>query len=294
MAAEAIADVLRDQTRCAYPPGQVRLLTSAEASRGAVLMALDELAARANEDSAAIIYYSGHGYFVPNGAGRQYFLLPHGYDLAKLPQTAISDDEFTTALSKLKAKTLLLLLDCCHAAGLDKTKAPGGALEKGALPPQAVEMLKKGSGRVAIASSKASEVSYAGKPYSAFTQALIESLSGIGAAEQDGFVRVADLAMYTAFRVPGRTRNKQHPVLNFKEADNFAVAYYAGGDNKPKGTPFAEVAEIEPEPGQWIDNRIDNRGAKLKADNLIQGHKVDLSRANFTIVHGAKPDGNKS
>ena len=38
--------------------------------------------------------------------------------------------------------------------------------------------------------------SYAGVPYSAFTLALIEALSGEGASKQDGFVRLADLALY--------------------------------------------------------------------------------------------------
>ena len=163
------------------------------------------------------------------------------------------------------------LLNSVTAAvpGLDQAKAPGLALEKGEAPPQTLEMLKAGSGRVILASSKASEVSFAGKPYSAFTQALIESLSGIGAAEEDGFVRVSDLAMYTGFRVPVRTKERQHPVLNFDKADNFPVAYYAGGELKPKGTPFAMPAEIEPEPGQWtIKIGILNLGGQ-HADRIV-------------------------
>jgi hypothetical protein len=39
--------------------------------------------------------------------------------------------------------------------------------------------------------------------------------------------------------------------LNFEKADNFPVAYYSGGDRKPKGSPFPEPAEVEPEPGEW-------------------------------------------
>jgi len=249
--AQAIADLLRDEGRCAYPPDQVQLLTAAQSTRDRTLQALEDLAKRTDEESAVLIYYSGHGTFVEKDGHKDYFLLTHGYNLGNLGQTAVSDAEFTAALAKLKVKRLLLLLDCCHAAGLDQTKAPGVTFAKGAIPPQAEEMLKKGGGRVVIASSRSNELSFAGKPYSAFTQALIEGLSGAGAATQDSFARVADLAMYTAFRVPGRTKDRQHPVLNFEKADNFPVAYYAGGDLKPKGTPFPMPAEIEPEPGEW-------------------------------------------
>ena len=39
--ATGLADILTDQSRCAYPPGQVTLLTGEKATRAAVLSALD-------------------------------------------------------------------------------------------------------------------------------------------------------------------------------------------------------------------------------------------------------------
>lgn len=256
--AKALADILRDPERCAYPAQQVKVLVTDGAARTGVLAALEDLSSQADAQSTVVIYYSGHGYFVEAGGHKEYFLLPFGYKLNDLTNTAISDTEFAAALSKIKCKKMLLLLDCCHAAGFDRTKAPGVQLEKGAIPPQAEAALQAGEGRVIIASSTAAELSYGGKPYSAFTQALIEGLAGIGAAEQDGFARVADLAMYTAYRVPGRTKDRQHPVFNFKKADNFPVAYYSGGDLKPKGSPFSAVAEVEPEAGTWSTQVINN------------------------------------
>jgi hypothetical protein len=122
---------------------------------------------------------------------------------------------------------------------------------KSPLPPETLALLTEGKGRVLIASSKEDELSYAGKPYSAFTLTLMESLSGVGVAKQDGFVRVADVALHAREVVPGRTKGKQHPILHFEHADNFALAYYAGGDTKPKGLPFNVEPEIEPEPGAW-------------------------------------------
>jgi hypothetical protein len=247
--AKALAHILRDQDRCAYPPEHVQLLTSQDADRKGILEALDKIAQSSDINSTIIIYFSGHGNQITSSIGEAYFLIPHGYDINKLKKTAISGAEFAAKLQALKAKKMLLLLDCCHAGGIGEAK--GLEIAKAPLPPEALEMLGCGSGRVIIASSHADESSYAGEPYSAFTLALIESLCGIGVAKKDGFVRVADLAMHAREAVPGRTSNKQHPILNFEQADNFVIAYYSSGDSSPKALPFQESPEIEPEPGAW-------------------------------------------
>jgi len=223
------------------------------ATRDAVLSALDALAQRADAESTVVVYFSGHGYQISTSTDDLYFLMPYGYDINQLKTTAIKGTEFATKLRAIPAQKLLVLLDCCHAGGVGEAKAPGiEALSKSPLPPEALELLQEGRGRVLIASSRKDEQSFAGRPYSAFTLALIEALSGMGVAKQDGFVRVADLALHTRQVVPGRTRDRQHPVLHFEHADNFVLAYYAGGDTQPKGLPFpAEEIRIEPEPGAW-------------------------------------------
>ena len=144
-----------------------------------------------------------------------------------------------------------MLLDCCHAGGVGEAKAPGLAFTKAPLPPEALALLEQGRGRVLIASSRADELSFAGDPLSAFTLALAEALCGIGAARQDGYVRVADLALHAREMTPQRTGDRQHPILHFEQADNFAVAYYAAGAAQPKGLPFAAPPTIEPAPGAW-------------------------------------------
>jgi hypothetical protein len=128
---------------------------------------------------------------------------------------------------------------------------------------------------VVIASSQANESSFAGKPYSAFTLALIDALSGAGASRKDGYVRVIDLALHTREIVPGKTNNRQHPIMDFKQSDNFVLAYYAGGSAEPKGLPFAQEPEIEPEPGAWsrvFDQRGQTvRGSQTNIAGNVQG-----------------------
>ena len=113
-------------------------------------------------------------------------------------------------------------------------------------------MFAKGGGRIMIGSSRPSELSYAGEPYSAFTYALVKGLCGAGAVKQDGYIRATDLAMYASQVVPTLTDNKQHPVLDIEKADNFILAYYAGGQLQPKGLPreLENAPKIEAKPGE--------------------------------------------
>jgi len=285
--AVGLADILKDPARCAYPPAQVHLLTDENADREQILAALDTLSQATNSQSTVLIYFSGHGYQVASPTGEFYYLLPHGYDLDRLYQTAISGAEFTDRLRAIPAQKLLLLLDCCHAGGVGEAKAPGLQLAKSPLPPEAQSLLAEGSGRVLIASSQEDELSFAGKPYSAFTLALTETLCGVGVAKKDGYVRVADLALHAREVVPERTKSRQHPVLHFEQADNFALAYYAGGETQPKGLPFTGTPEIEPEPGAWTTGPVFS-GEFAGPVAVNGGEAVDLRGARGTVY---KPTG---
>jgi hypothetical protein len=234
--AKGLAAILLDRERCAFPSAQLHLLTGEGAGRAAILAALKDLAETTNSSSdlaaTVIIYFSGHGY----RHGGRYFLIPNGCNLANLDEQAITGAEFAAAIAAIPAARKLILLDCCHAGGVGEAK--GFGLSKAPLPDEALELFRQGSGYVLIASSTEDEVSYTGKPYSVFTGSLIEAFCGQGVAKKDGFVRVADLIGHCRERVPQLTKNKQHPVLHFEQADNFVVAYYAGGDPTAKALPF--------------------------------------------------------
>ena len=304
--AQGLADLLTDQERCAYPPKQVQCLTGTDATRSAVLDALDDLAERTDEASTVVVYFSGHGYHISTSMDDVYFLMPYGYDVNQLKTTAIKSTEFTAKLRAIPAQKLLVLLDCCHAGGVGEAKAPYvEAMTKAPLPPEAVDLLAEGSGRVLIASSQEDELSFAGKPYSAFTLALIEALAGEGVAKKDGYVRVADVALHAREVVPGRTKDRQHPILHFEHADNFALATYAGGDKEPKGLPFDVDPEIEPEPGAWR-GQVSGSGALAQGDgatalgeravqaegdvggDVVTGDKTTAFDPRGQTVHGAQ------
>lgn len=225
--ATALADLLCDQSRCAYPPNQVKLLTSEKARRNDVLSALNWLADSAGHDDTAIVYFSGHGIQSPD-----YHLLPFGYNLKDLTGTAITGEAFTERLRAVSARKLVVLLDCCHAGGQAEAKAP--------LPPSVIDQLGGSSGRVVLASSRKDENSYIlpGHPHSVFTEALLEALAGYGTFELDGYARILDLAIWVGRKAPERTEEKQNPIIKVSSlADNFELAWYAAGEKSVRPLP---------------------------------------------------------
>jgi hypothetical protein len=244
--AKAIAGQLCDPARCAYPVDHVRLLTGDKARRDTILSALNWLAEKAGKDDTAVVYFSGHGTEIP-----KYHLVPFGVDWGNLGDTAITGQEFTERLRSIQAKKLLVLLDCCHAGG--QAEAKGYA--KSPVPATALDELGKSGGRVVVASSRKDEVSFTGNPYSEFTIALLEAMAGYGAFEKDGYARVLDLALWVGRVVPERTKDNQHPIIKVNDLqDNFALAWYAGGEQTPKDLPWRTTTpstHIQLDSPQW-------------------------------------------
>lgn len=292
--AVGIANLLQDAERCAYPADQVHLLAEDKATRADILTALEQLADRAGAEATVVFYFSGHGYEVSMPIGKQYFLMPYGYQTNDLLNTAISGQELMAKLQAIKAQKMLILLDCCHAGGIDDAaeKAPGIQFVKAPLPEGAVAALGKGHGRVIISSCKAYEKSYTGEPYSQFTQALLEAFAGAGLSKADGYVRAADLALYAAKTVPQYTKDKQNPVLHFDQADNFVVGYYAAGDTRPKGLSPKEQRRGTPQddaatrqPGTTTTVAAENTGS----GSIAQGAGSRSTGAGGVIaetIHG--------
>ena len=170
-------------------------------------------------DSTVIVFFSGHGYRAAFEQVARYYLVPNGCDRHDLERTAISVDEFSQRLRAIPARKLLVLLDCAHAGGMIEEIAPEIGFEGKLSDTDLGEQ-----GRVIIAAARASETAYAGRPYSAFTHAVLEVLSGVRGSTSDGYIRVFDLATHVQEVVPQRTGGRQHPVVHFERGDNFAVA----------------------------------------------------------------------
>ncbi|MEM6424815.1 MAG: caspase family protein, partial [Cyanobacteria bacterium P01_D01_bin.128] len=209
---QALREILVNPDLCAYVDNDqhLRLLHDQSATRQGILDGLAWLAAqtKADPEATAILYYSGHGWLDTNRD--RYYLIPHDLDHYDWRDTALSADEFQAGLRGINAKRLLVILDCCHAAGMAAAKGemaeprkPKGVVAT-AEPKGLINTLSQGEGRVVFTSCRGEQSSWVreDKTLSVYTHHLIEALQG--AASQPGAteVTVFDLANHLGKAVP--------------------------------------------------------------------------------------------
>ncbi|MBO1058258.1 MAG: caspase family protein [Dolichospermum sp. JUN01] len=285
----ALKDVLIDPSRAAYPPEQVTLLTESTATRQNILAAFDHIITQVNQnpDATVIIYYSGHGGHIQQT--NEYFLVPYDYKLSQRADTAISGLEFTQKIESIKARKLVVLLDCCHAGGVPALKEPGETFVKSPVPPELLNVLGTGSGRVVVASSREDEYSYTGQPLSAFTDCLLEALQGKASVNKDGYARILDVLVYLFDQVPKRASGPQHPFVNkvLDLADNFPLCYYAGGSKfLPGETANPENISSSTNLTAGQRRRLEQRLDALQAEWVLLSKKVNKMRKALAIEAG--------
>jgi hypothetical protein len=229
--ARAVAGALADPGLGAYDPAHVRSLLDEAATAPALRAALADLARDADDRSTVLIYFSGHGGRLASGD----YLLPVDAvypDEAALARSALSAADFTAALRAIRARKLVVILDCCHAGGIGETKD-----FKSGLSTPTLEQLQAGFGRVILASSLGAEVSWVrpGDDHSLFTKHLLAGLRG-GSPAPDGLVRIFDLFHYLQPRVTAEQAN-QHPLLKAEVGENFPIARCLGGKSPAPAAP---------------------------------------------------------
>lgn len=238
---QALRSVLIDPAMCGYPndDAHILLLHDASATKQGILDGLDWLAEKtaSDDEATAIVFYSGHG--GKNEKTDSYFLLPHDADPSDLESSILSGKMFSDCLRSVKAKRLLVFMDCCHAGGMACAKdeevidLPSDysleAMSKGL-----AEELKQGEGRAVFSSSTNLQKSYImpdGK-LSIYTHHLIEALYGAGNLPHDTVVSLSDLMNHLSKSVPQSAKkawNKQQTPFFDISSEIFPVALLCGG-----------------------------------------------------------------
>lgn len=207
-------------TQRGYDPEHCILLLDDQATKAAINDALDRLSRSVRREDTVLIFFSGHGAQRIGGFEPGEYLCPVETDWYALRTSAISTQEFTTALSAMRVTQTMVFLDACHAGGVAEPHSEGSGLRAG-LSDTAYDQIAA-RGCVVIAACLPDEVSWelAGMRNGLFTHYLLDGMRG-AAAGPNGSVRVFDLFRYISENVS--KHKPQHPLFKGEISEDFVV-----------------------------------------------------------------------
>lgn len=196
--------------------GTTKVLTDEQATTAALRGAVVDLQHQASDEDVVVFTFSGHG-------SDTHELITYDADLDDLPGTAIPLAELTELVSGIRAKHLLIVLDCCFSggAGAKVLHAPrhprGGAA--GPLSTTALLNQIAGTGRLILTASTADQPAWEdpriGHGY--LTYFLLQALLNADGLDEGGQINLYDLLKYVTDRVrssvSGAVAARQEPTL---------------------------------------------------------------------------------
>ncbi|MCI5080728.1 MAG: caspase family protein, partial [Saprospiraceae bacterium] len=237
--AEAVAKILKDPEKAAYPEDQVLLLTENKATQAGIMQGLDTLAQKVAASEAAghkatlLVYYSGHGVRLPNlsaerreGDQYEYAFVPNDYSY-DTGAPLVSGEAFMAKINAMPTAKSLILIDSCYAGGFKSTKVIGPRKPEPAAG-EIANALGKGRGKVIIASSTEAQKSLAGQAdsLSLFTEVLMEALQGAATDKEAAYVSVTEVVDHISKAVPAKAKElnyTQTPLINIQDLEPFHV-----------------------------------------------------------------------
>ncbi len=186
--ARSIVEQFKTQEGKLFRRVHVRLLTNEEATRAAILDALDWLDANATQHDLVIVSVSTHGMLDRRGS---LYIFPYDGDADRLRSTAVKFNDFRDVLTNLPGK-VILLLDVCHAGAGEWVAMRG--LKDDDVKKLVKEFSEAGSSVAVFASSTGREYS-AESPalgHGVFTKAVLDALSRKGDLNHDGVIHLKE------------------------------------------------------------------------------------------------------
>lgn len=189
-----------------YETAEIKLLTDKDASAENIRSALGWLEDKVGPEDVGLLFMAGHGI---TDAKQRFYFLPVGGDPEDLRSTAIGESEIREAISSLAGK-VLFFIDACHSA--DSLK---GDVAQADLTGVVNRMARADSGVIMFASSGGNELSLERADWSngAFTEALLQGITGSADYEKDGNISTAELNLWLTTQVKKLTQNRQNAVM---------------------------------------------------------------------------------
>lgn len=174
---------------------ETSLLVDDQATRAEIERAFQSLAASEPGDTV-VVSFSGHG-------SETHELITHDADPNDLPSTAIPLDLLTEWFTRIPAKRLILLLDCCFSGGAGAKVLQVDLKQRSMQSAEARLRAMAGEGRLIVTASAADEPAWENQRtgHGFFTHFLIEAMRGAEEVVAAGRLPVLRLIEYVTRRV---------------------------------------------------------------------------------------------
>lgn len=187
-----------------------------------------------NPEDTVLIYFAGHGEMEADRSsadsdGFSKYLLPHDANRADLFGSALSMEELSRILERLRAERVVLIIDSCFsgAAG-GRTPYEPNLGSRGVITEEFLSRIVQGKGRVILTASGGREVALESRErrHGIFTYFLLEGLRGAADTDRDGRVDVDEIYKFVSRRVSSATGGRQNPM---RKSPNLTGTLVLGG-----------------------------------------------------------------
>ena len=192
-----------------------------------------------NPDDTVILYFAGHGQRESDRGsidsdGYTKYLLPFDANPSDLFSSALSMEELSRILQRLRPERVVLIIDSCFSGA-----AGGRTLSEPSITGRApisdeflARMATAGRGRVILTASSGQEVAQEGPEWhhGVFTHYLLEALRGDADFDGDGRIDIDEIYKYVAKKVAAATNGRQTPT---KKAPNLTGTLIMGKRMRP-------------------------------------------------------------
>ena len=180
----------------------------------------------------ALIYFSGHGYQFEKMGRKKGYLVTSDCTTSNVASNGVGLDDFNSLIidpDLCKCRSLVVLLDCCHAGNLLEESLISGALSA----------FNSGKRSYLLATAcRSQEEAYEGKEFSLFTAAVLKALRS---PEKDGRVRGSKLNYVIEQELRG---SGQEPVVLKSGGEIILVTYSALSQEPLKTSNKKSSADI--------------------------------------------------
>lgn len=298
---------------CAYPSQQVHILVEEQATRAAILAALDQLASSTSADDTVLIMFSGHGVHSEKGYALTCYDSLFNEQKKLVEQTGIELAELLEKLKAIQSKRLVFINNSCFSGNVAPVLGNDFADEADIsekVPSSTNDaILATGSGRIIINACSAEQCSYIGlTEMTVFAHVLNQGLQGIPIVRK-GYISIFDLYEYLYEEVSSLVKNPKyvHPdtyakykdqepeISIIKASGSFAIAHYRGTQPQAPYQPSdlsleGNVREVEQSKAEkQLAKFIGSHNTEQTITYNNSTHNGDnVGRDNITNIHGSQ------